>query len=270
MPHLFYGHLQTRGVRINYYRTGDDKPPLILLHGLGEAALSWGAFPVMLEPEYDVVLVDARGHGYSQAPEDGYGPDEQAADVLAVMDELKLERPALVGHSMGAVVAAAVAVQAPERVRAVVLEDMPHQAPPNTPEQRAERAARWEEEILRYKPLSLDELIDLVHQLHPGWHPDEAFQWAKARQLVSPRAAAFNLAEWMDWDTTFALLKVPGLLLTANPERGGLVTPELAERAARLWPQGQVVHFPDAGHNIHREQFKDFLNTVRRYLRRVP
>ena len=75
MAKLFYGHVPVDGVRINYYRTGGEKPPIILLHGFSDNALSWNQVPVFLEADFDVVLIDARGHGSSGLAEDGASPE---------------------------------------------------------------------------------------------------------------------------------------------------------------------------------------------------
>ncbi|MFZ6021307.1 MAG: alpha/beta fold hydrolase, partial [Chloroflexota bacterium] len=60
MPQLFYGHILSEGVRIQYYRTGGQKPPIILLHGLSDNALCWNRLPLVLEVEFDVIMLDAR------------------------------------------------------------------------------------------------------------------------------------------------------------------------------------------------------------------
>jgi len=56
----------------------------------------------VLEADYDVIMVDARGHGRSDGPEQGYGSAEHAGDLASVITGLGLHRPAVLGHSMGA------------------------------------------------------------------------------------------------------------------------------------------------------------------------
>jgi pimeloyl-ACP methyl ester carboxylesterase len=56
------------------------------------------------------------------------------------------------------------------------------------------------------------------------------------------------------------------LLLTSDPERGGIVTPEVAEEAVRLLPSMRVVRLRGAGHNIRREQFDGFIREIRQFL----
>ena len=60
---------ETNGINIHYTRTGGNKPPFILLHGLMTNGLCWTGLAQALEKEYDVIMPDARGHGRSSVPD---------------------------------------------------------------------------------------------------------------------------------------------------------------------------------------------------------
>src|ERR671938_601164 len=92
-------NIEVNGLRLHYTRTGGEKPPVVLAHGFSDDGLCWTPVAEALAPEYDVIMVDARGHGRSEAPEQGYGPIEQAADLAGVIAALGLQRPAVLGHS---------------------------------------------------------------------------------------------------------------------------------------------------------------------------
>jgi pimeloyl-ACP methyl ester carboxylesterase len=68
------------------------------------------------------------------------------------------------------------------------------------------------------------------------------------------------------WRELLPRVQCPVLLVTSDPERGGIVTPEAAEEAKRLLPSVQVVRLSGAGHNIRREQFERFVAVVREFL----
>ena len=70
--HWIEGMVEANGIRQHYYRTGGDRRTLILLHGFTDNGLSWARVARALERDYDVVMVDARGHGLSDGPETGY------------------------------------------------------------------------------------------------------------------------------------------------------------------------------------------------------
>src|SRR5690349_7853765 len=103
------GVCETNGIGIHYLRTGGTKPPLVLLHGLMGSGACWTPLARALENECDVVMPDARGHGGSSAPHDGYRYDDHADDVIGLVHGLSLSRPILLGHSMGGMTAAVLA-----------------------------------------------------------------------------------------------------------------------------------------------------------------
>jgi pimeloyl-ACP methyl ester carboxylesterase len=100
-------------------------PPVVLIHGFSD---SWRSFEEMLgrwpldAHDAPVYALDLRGHGRSSEPEaGGYAMDDFAADVTAFLDALGIERAVVVGHSMGGLVAQALAVAYPDRVDRLVL-----------------------------------------------------------------------------------------------------------------------------------------------------
>jgi pimeloyl-ACP methyl ester carboxylesterase len=111
------------GLDLHYVRTGGDKPPLILLHGLAASGACWTPFARLFEDEYDVVMPDARGHGKSGAPLHGYGYQDHARDVVALISQLGLSAPILLGHSMGGMTAATVAGEGLQELTSVILVD---------------------------------------------------------------------------------------------------------------------------------------------------
>ncbi|MBP2446858.1 alpha/beta fold hydrolase [Rhizobium leguminosarum] len=113
------GHVGRNGARI-WYATYGAGPPVILLHGgLGHSG-NWGyQVPALLRSGRRVVLIDSRGHGRSTRDSRPYTYALMASDVLAVMDELSLEKAAFVGWSDGACIALILAMTAPARVEGV-------------------------------------------------------------------------------------------------------------------------------------------------------
>src|SRR5947199_10853433 len=93
--------IAVNGLRLHYTRTGGATPPVVLAHGVTDDGLCWTPVAEALAPEYDVIMVDARGHGRSDAPEQGYGPAGQTADLAGVVAAPGLPRPAVLGHSTG-------------------------------------------------------------------------------------------------------------------------------------------------------------------------
>src|SRR6187431_1093754 len=117
------GTCKANGIDIHYLRTGGNKPPVVLLHGLMTSGACWTPLARVLEEDFDVIMPDARGHGNSSAPDHGYQYDNLAADVIGLIDTLNLTPPVLLGHSMGGMTAAVVASRNPKRLKGLVLAD---------------------------------------------------------------------------------------------------------------------------------------------------
>ena len=96
--------------------------PVVLVHGLGASSVLWNRIRDSLGPGYQVVLLDLRGAGKTHELERKELSLETWADDLAgVLAALGIERPVLVGHSLGASIALKFALSYPERARALVL-----------------------------------------------------------------------------------------------------------------------------------------------------
>jgi pimeloyl-ACP methyl ester carboxylesterase len=112
------------GLRFHYQQSGHG-PDVVLVHGVTGDLSIWFLCKAMqtLGTSYRVTAFDIRGHGYSDAPPDHYTSGDHAADLLALMHELGIERATVVGHSFGGVIAMHAAVLAPHQVDAVVFSD---------------------------------------------------------------------------------------------------------------------------------------------------
>jgi pimeloyl-ACP methyl ester carboxylesterase len=261
------GDLIANGIRIHYHRTGGDKPPLVLSHGATDDGLCWTRMARALEAEYDVILPDARGHGRSEAPESDYSSQARAADLAGFSQALRLERPVIGGHSMGASTTLVAASGYPELFRAAILEDPPlwSSATDVSPTERDARGARMRQRMAELKSMSRDALIAKCRQESPTWDEVELGPWADAKIRVS---SSFVNRTWSPeaWQPALAKIHCPTLLITSDPERGGSVTPEAAEEATKLLPSLHVVRIRNAGHNVRREQFDEFVGAVREFL----
>jgi pimeloyl-ACP methyl ester carboxylesterase len=259
------GDLPVGGIAIHYYRLGNRaKPPVVLLHGFTDAGNCWLRLATDLAPDYDLIALDAAGHGKSGGVEHGFRA-RAVSDVVAAIDQLGLDRPALIGHSMGAATASGVAAVASDRLRGIVLEDPPwRDGPP--PARGPEAVAR----MRAFKELSPEERYQHAAKEHPHWAESERIPWADSKgQLnlgVYDEVVDFGRPPWRE---TVGKITCPVLLITGDPERGGIVTPQTAEEATSFWRTGRVAHIPNAGHNIRRDQYDPFRTAVTDFLREI-
>src|SRR5690242_280789 len=100
MQHL---EVTANGAKFHVVRTGTGKP-LLLLHGWPEFWLTWEPVMIRLAGRFTLIAPDLRGFGDSDKPDGFYGPDQHAADMLALMDALGVERFGVVGHDVGGAV----------------------------------------------------------------------------------------------------------------------------------------------------------------------
>lgn len=113
------GYVEHDGARIWYLRYGSGSPVILLHGGLGHSG-NWAyQVPALIKSGHCAVLVDSRGHGRSTRDLRPFTYELMTADVLAVMDALRMEKAALVGWSDGACVALILAMKAPERTAGV-------------------------------------------------------------------------------------------------------------------------------------------------------
>ena len=110
------------GIRQHYYRTGGEKPVLLLLHGFNEYGLTWLRVARELEQDYDIIMVDARGHGRSDGVASGFSSAMLVEDVVGVMRELTLDSPRIIGLSQGGSTVLRIAATYPELVRSFIFE----------------------------------------------------------------------------------------------------------------------------------------------------
>ncbi|MBL4634370.1 MAG: alpha/beta hydrolase [Kofleriaceae bacterium] len=108
------------GVRLHYTDVGEG-PAIVLIHGFGSSLEIWHKVVPELSSNHRVVAIDLKGFGWSSRPEGNYSPTEQGRLVLALMSQLGIEKADVVGHSWGASVALALALQAPKRVHRIAL-----------------------------------------------------------------------------------------------------------------------------------------------------
>jgi len=116
----FPAQFVTRFIPVNgvtvYVRIGGSGPAVVLLHGYGETGDMWVPMATDLAQDHTVVVPDLRGLGLSSKPPGGYDKKTQAGDVAGVLDDIKIDRAALVTHDIGNMVGYAFAAQHPQRV----------------------------------------------------------------------------------------------------------------------------------------------------------
>lgn len=273
MVEWFEGDVLANRIRVHYHRTGDEKPQVVLCHGFSDNGLCWSALARELETDYDVVMVDARYHGLSEAPREGGGSAAMAADLAGVIDALELDRPVAMGHSMGAAYVAYAAAESPDLLRGIVLEDPPgwrvSEPDVGTQSERREWMESRRAEMTRRARMTLVELVAECHEIHPSWDEETCRLFMIAKKQLSPMILDRGVLHRRPWREVLKQIRCPILLLTGDTEKGAIVTSQAAEEGQRLSSLVQHVHVPGVGHHIRYESPEPYNRAVTRFLARV-
>jgi Predicted hydrolases or acyltransferases (alpha/beta hydrolase superfamily) len=128
-------YIHTNHIRLHYLNFEGEQPTILFMHGLTANAHAFdGLVAAGLSPLFNVISVDLRGRGESDAPETGYTMKEHATDIIGLMDELKIENAILAGHSFGGFLALYLAKFFPDRVDKLILMDAAANMHPKTKE----------------------------------------------------------------------------------------------------------------------------------------
>jgi N-formylmaleamate deformylase len=268
LAHWFQGDVTVNGVSLHYYRTGNESgPPLVLAHGFSDDGQCWFRLATDLEADYDIVMPDARGHGLSAR----IRPDERVdltADLARVIRALELDRPIVGGHSMGATVAAELGARHPDLVRALILEDPAWRiGQPSAPEPSQDRLpsdrVRWARSLAE---LSVEEIVAQNRAVHPTWPEAVLRAWCEAKVRLDQGFLSARRAGAVAWQEVVQAIDCPTLLITADPDKGGIITPALADEVCAMNGNLQVAHIAGTGHHIRFEDYDSYLAAVRAFL----
>ncbi|MDX8535057.1 alpha/beta fold hydrolase [Mesorhizobium sp. VK25A] len=223
-----------------FIRAGSGAP-VLLIHGVGMSAAIWQPQIAAMQDRFDVVAIDMLGHGVSPLPPENAQLSDFADQAIRLLDHLGLDRVAVVGHSMGALVAQELALRAPARVSALVCLNTVFRRPPDLAQAVRQRAAALggpsdpsaiAATIARWfgNPIP-PALSDAAATARAALDSVDAEGYARTYRLFanSDTAHADRLAD----------LAVPALFMTGSDDRNS--TPAMSAAMARLAPAGRCV-----------------------------
>lgn len=277
MTKWFDGYVSANGIRIHYYRTGGDKPTIVINHGAGDDGLCWTRVVKALENDYDVILPDARGHGKSSSGSGDYSTQQRVADLVGLIQGLKLEHPVVGGHSMGADTSLNFAAENPQIARAIFLEDPPIVMPGETlfgnEQTKGKDVGKMMKQFMTlFKIMPKFIALQVARKLNPTYPDDEIIPWVDSKKMV--RLDFWNSMSMSDFNKSdplaaFKKVDVPILLIIGDKEKMSIVSKETANLAANVNAKVQVVHLEGASHDIRRTRFDGYLPALKSFLNEV-
>jgi len=231
-------------VRLHALDYGGDGVPLVVLPGITSPAITMDFVARDLTDQVRPIVLDVRGRGLSDSGA-SYTLDDYAADTLAVIDGLRLDRPLLLGHSMGARIAAVAAVSGQVELRGTVLVDPPMSGPGRDPYPTTLAAFLGQ---LAEAARGTD--ADEVARSWPRWPRRE--QELRARWLSScdPDAVAATHAGFETEDFFDAWPKVPAPTVLIHGADSPVVTAAGVAEARTANPTARFVEIPHAAHMV--------------------
>ena len=236
-------YIETNGTRIHVRQQGSGELALVFLHYYGGSAHTWDGIARTLSERYRIVASDHRGWGDSDAPAEGYGIADLAADAEGVIAALELQRYVLVGHSMGGKVAQLIASRRPRGLEGLVLVAP---SPPSpmilSAEQRATLSGAYQSRE------SVEWVIDHVLTSKPlGAALREQVIRDSLRAAPQAKIAWPNLAMGEDLSAAAGLIEAPTIVISGEHDQVDRLSTLQAELLPRI-PHAVLHILPGVGH----------------------
>jgi pimeloyl-ACP methyl ester carboxylesterase len=252
------------GVNIDYEVTGPGQKEIVLINGMGRDRNSWVMQKHALSERFTLLLYDHRGCGKSDSPKDGYDMPNLVEDLKSVLEAARLERPVLMGVSMGGMVAQSFAVTYPNMLGGLVListaagkpglgnltrqfEQYVKDMPGFDPEERIERGLD-----LIFSPEFVKENREAIDAMIPGLMENSA----------SPEVYNELLPNLKDFSVYDGLGGIEASALVLSGDNDAIVDCENTRELGRVIPNAREIIYPAAGHGLIIERFQELNKDV--------
>ena len=283
------GFVLSNGVRIHYYHAAPapGKPAMVMVHGVTDNGLCWTTLALGLQDRFDIYMLDARGHGLSDPFTSTDNGETLIKDVVGFVEAMNLEKPILVGHSMGAATVMRVGAEYPELAKAVIMldpglprkdgtgfppvPDAKRETPTPTPAPKPEAAKPAHLSInMMGDPTTLviqnnykfEDLVEKGKRENPKWDIMDVQYWALSKKQYH---GPYNEGAWhamhgtMRTGNALSSIPVPSLVLKADASPEGR---KANEEAVKDIPKVKLVHVDGAAHNLHHDDLKRTLQEI--------
>jgi esterase len=275
-----YHYIEVNGVRLRYLDTEGSGRAILLLHGLNQYSRAYELVLPALDGLGRIIIPDHRGHGGSDLPGVTYTPGCLVEDYRQFIQKLGLQKPVVIGHSLGGWIGFQLAGRYPDLLGALVAADIaPGRERPPTAEERAQRQATlapgvgdatWADEaearaaLKLARPEETDDMLTARIRQQLRVRPDGRLE--RARSFEIARAMLEDVMASNLWPLLPAI-KVPTLIIRADGPDG--LKPEVAERMIRAIPDAQLAVVRHSYHNLQLHNPTDFGDAIAAFIRQL-
>lgn len=299
------GYVYANGSRLNYYHAvpAPEKPPIVMVHGVTDNGLHWATLTLKLQDDYDIYMLDARGHGLSdpfRASDDG---DTMVKDVVETIKVLGIKNPILMGHSMGGATVIRVGAEYPDLARGVITLDagLPRVRPrPESDRGEARREERGEgagrdrqggppprapqnrdtepdrlsismfgspETLVAQNNYDFDDIVATGVRQNPKWGLLDVQYWALSKKQYHGAYSNETFREVMQGGmrTADSLSKIPVPVLILKADASPEAREAQQESISEM-PRVKLVHIDGGGHNLHHDELEQTAEVLTEYL----
>lgn len=283
-------YIYANGIRIHYYQAvpAPAKPVIVMVHGVTDNGLCWTTLSLELQKDYNIYMLDTRGHGLSDPFTQSDDGETLVKDVVGFVKTMGFDKPILMGHSMGAATVMRIGAEYPELASTIVMldpflsrpsGDNPQPRRPTTPRtpEKEEPVQMQEskkisvtmfgdpETLVKQNNYSFEELVELGKRQSPKWDSLDIQYWALSKKqyhgAYTPETQQ-AMSGTMRTEGALAKIAVPSLILKADASSEAK---KANESAVQGLDKIKLLHLEETGHNLHHDDLEATVREIERF-----